>query len=230
MTSAAARRPPNTRMVVFDFDGTITRPLNGLTTWEMIWAHLGYPLEECAQYHARYRAGDITHSEWCNLTLEKFRARNLKRSDLATLAGQLAVLDGFTELIEELAGRGIALHIVSGSIGSMIRDVLGARAAKFSSIAANELMFGADGSLTDIIETMYDFEGKAHYIKLLVAANECAPTDLLFVGNAGNDSWVAGAGVRTLCVNPTATDPDDRKSWTASIRDMRDMKQILEHV
>jgi HAD superfamily phosphoserine phosphatase-like hydrolase len=230
MTSAAPHLPSSTKMVVFDFDGTITRPLNGRTTWEMIWAHLGYTLDECAQYHARYRTGALTHTEWCTLTLEKFRARNLKRSDLASLAGKLTVLDGFAELVDELARRKIALHIVSGSIGSIIRDVLGAHAARFDSIMANEMMFGADGTLTDIVETMYDFEGKAHYIRLLVAARECAPADLLFVGNAGNDRWVAEAGVRTLCVNPTATDPDDRKAWTASVRDMRDMKQILDYV
>ena len=217
-------------MVVFDFDGTITRPVNGHTTWEMIWAHLGYTREDCAQYHAQFRTGALTHTEWCNLTLEKFRAGNLKRSDLTVLARQLPVLDGFAGLVDELVRRKIALHIVSGSIGSIIRDVLGPHVARFDSIMANELMFGTDGTLTDIVETLYDFEGKAHYTKYLVAAAECSPSELLFVGNAGNDGWVADAGVRTLCVNPTTTDPDDRRTWTANIRDMRDMMQILEFV
>ena len=230
MTPAAPHQPSSTKMVVFDFDGTITRPMNGNTTWEMIWTHLGYTREDCAQYHARYRTGALTHTEWCNFTLEKFRAGDLKRSDLTALASKLTVLDGFAGLVDELARRKIALHIVSGSIGSIIRDVLGPHAARFDSIMANELMFGPDGTLTDIVETLYDFEGKAHYAKLLVAARECSPSDLLFVGNAGNDCWVANAGVRTLCVNPTAIDADDRKIWTANIRDMRDMMQILEYV
>ena len=230
MTQAIPSAPSSTRMVVFDFDGTIARTANGRTTWEMIWEHLGYPREECAGYHARYRAGEFTHTDWCKFTLEKFRDRKLTQSVLTELAGMLKVLDGFAELVEELGRRRIPLHIVSGSIDAIIRDVLGTHAASFASIQANKLVFSADGVISDIIETPYDFEGKADYIRLLVSKRNCAPKEVLFVGNADNDHWVADAGVRTLCVNPISTDPEDHKAWTANIRSMQDMKQILDYV
>lgn len=230
MTQAAQSTSFNTRMVVFDFDGTIARTATGRTTWEMIWEHLGYSRDECAGYHARYRAGEFTHTHWCKLTLEKFRDRKLSRSALPELAGKFKLVDGFADLIGEFQRRRIPLHIVSGSIETIIRDVLGAHAACFASIQANELVFGADGVVADIVETPYDFEGKADYIRLLVSKRDCAAKEVLFVGNAGNDCWVADAGVRTLCVNPTSTDPDDHRAWTANIRSMRDMKEILDYV
>lgn len=230
MTQGIPSARSSTRMVVFDFDGTIARTANGRTTWEIIWEHLGYARGECAGYHARYRAGEFTHTDWCNLTLEKFRDKKLTRSALLELAGRLELVDGFAELMEELGRRGIPLHIVSGSIETIIRNVLGTRAACFASIQANEFVFGTDGIITGIVETPYDFEGKADYVRLLASERKCTPMEVLFVGNAGNDCWVANAGVRTLCVNPTSTDPEDHKAWTANIRNMRNMKQILDYV
>lgn len=219
-----------TRAVVFDFDGTITFPTNGRTTWEMIWEHLGYDINECAEYHSQFRRNIISHEEWCRITLEKFQSRNFRDSDVDKIVQNLSIVEGFAEVIEELSARNIRLDILSGSVRQIIRKSLGDSALDFQQIKANEMHFDpSSGLLSKIIGTTYDFEGKAKYMKQLVTELGCSPMDVLFVGNAGNDSWVSQSGVRTLCVNPTSTDADNPKMWWQSIREMKDMREILPY-
>lgn len=218
--------PFRTRVVIFDFDGTIALHDTGRTTWEMIWESLGYEINECAGFHSKYRRGEISHDEWCAITSEKFRNKNLTKPELLKLSSKLRLVDGFRDLIEILSERQIKLYIVSGSIASLIRHVLGDTASKFEAIKANEVTFDRAGIIDGIVGTTFDFQGKAEFIRRLVVEHRCSPMDVLFVGNGGNDNWVADAGVRTLCVNPTSTDPDDPKKWTHNLRVMGDMKEI----
>jgi phosphoserine phosphatase/DNA-binding XRE family transcriptional regulator len=222
--------PFTTKIVVFDFDGTIARHLYGRTTWEMIWESLGYQINECAEYHTRFRRGEISHAAWCEITLEKFKDRYLSQSGFLELAGQFQLIDGLRELVEELKDRGIRMYIVSGSIVGIIRETLGDLAKQFEAIKANEVIFDRDGIIKNIVGTRYDFQGKADFIRDIVMTHHCSPMDVLFVGNAGNDRWAANAGVRTLCVNPTSTDPDNPKEWNNNIRMMNDIREIRKFI
>ncbi|KXF91306.1 DUF4062 domain-containing protein [Phaeobacter inhibens] len=219
-----------TRAVVFDFDGTITFPTNGRTTWEMIWEHLGYDINECAEYHSQFRRNIISHEEWCAITLEKFQSRGFKDEDIESIVSGLNIVDGFSDVVNELSERNIRLDILSGSIRQIIRKSIGDSALEFEQIKANEMHFDpVSGVISNIVGTTYDFEGKAKYMRQLVTELGCSPMDVLFVGNAGNDSWVSQSGVRTLCVNPTSTDADNPKMWWQSIREMKDMREILPY-
>ncbi|WP_055672956.1 HAD family hydrolase [Roseibium alexandrii] len=219
-----------TRAVVFDFDGTITLPKNGRTTWEMIWEYLGYDINECAEYHSQFRRNVISHQEWCEITLGKFRAKGFSDTNIEQVVASLDIVDGFAEVVEELSARNIRLDILSGSIRQIIRKSLGDAALEFQQIKANEMHFDAkSGLVSKIVGTTYDFEGKAKYMRQLVTELGCSPMDVLFIGNAGNDSWVSQSGVRTLCVNPTSTDADNAKMWWQSIREMKDMREILPY-
>jgi phosphoserine phosphatase len=134
------------------------------------------------------------------------------------------------ELLIDLKSRSIKLYIVSGSIIGLIREVLGQAASSFEAIKANDIAFDDRDVIKEIIGTKFDFQGKADFIRGVVLEHKCSPMDVLFVGNAGNDKWAANAGVRTLCVNPTSTDPDNPKEWRDNIRMMRDMREILRFV
>jgi len=54
--------------------------------------------------------------------------------------------------------------------------------------------------------------------------------DVLFVGNSLNDIYASRSGARTLCVNPHLTNPEIEEHWTYCIPEMRNLKQILQHV
>lgn len=222
--------PVSTKAVVFDFDGTLVRHLDGLTTWEMIWDELGYSINECAELHSLFRAGKLSHREWCQLTLEKFQLKRLTQQQFFSLSSRMQLVRGFKRVVTDLKSRGIKLYIVSGSIESMIRNIVGPEAKHFDQIMANDMVFDVTGEISAINGTRFDFQGKADFVRGVVETLKCAPLDVLFVGNAGNDAWAANAGVRTLCVNPTSTDPDDPDKWTANIRKMIDLKEILPFV
>ena len=72
MASVSAKK----RVVVFDFDGTLTKPALTANTWETLWMLLGYPVKECEKYHRQFSRHEIDHDEWCEITEKKFIEAN----------------------------------------------------------------------------------------------------------------------------------------------------------
>ena len=112
----------STSAVVFDFDGTLTVRTDEETTWEKMWLKLGYTIDDCAQLHAAYSNGKITHQQWCELTLEKFKARGFSSQHLDHIVSATRLVDGTPETLSELRDRGIRLYIVSGSVKQVIGE------------------------------------------------------------------------------------------------------------
>lgn len=218
------------KVVVMDFDGTMTIRQDHLTSWEKIWVTLGYPVNECAKYLSLYRTRKISHPEWCSKTLEAFRARGLRKEQVLDVAKGIRLLPHVRETIDKLKHAGIPLYILSGSIRLIIETVLGDIKNDFKEIQANRLEFDSDGIVSDIIGTKYDFEDKAKYLDKTFSAHGVDPYDVVYVGNSGNDEWAWRSGARTLCVNPHFTNPYDGKVWRHQIRDMQRFDEILPYI
>jgi len=218
------------KAVVFDFDGTLSFKQGNFTTWEAVWIALGYDVNECAFYHRQFSEGKISHKEWCDLTLERFRERNLTEDTLLSVAKDIRLIPGTAETISSLRERGIGLYVVSGSIRQIIKHVLGGLYDLFDEVKANDLVFNQKGHLLRIRGTEYDFEGKARFLKELIKANDYSPLEVLFVGNSCNDIWASQSGAVTLCVNPRFTDPNIVEHWSYCIREMRNLREIMDWV
>jgi len=219
-----------TRAVVFDFDGTLTQPADYSTTWEKIWVALGYPRETCFELHRRYQQKEFDHRDWCNRTLDAFKAAKLRREHLAEIAKGIPLIDGVSETLTELREQGLKLFILSGSIKSIIRHVLGDMYDEFEEVKANELRFDRSGNIAKIEGTPYDFEGKAVFIKRIIRDYDLSPSDVLFVGNDCNDIFASQSGARTLCVNARLTNPANEEHWTYAIGELVNLHQILKYV
>jgi HAD superfamily phosphoserine phosphatase-like hydrolase len=219
-----------TKAVVFDFDGTLTQSSDYRTTWEKIWVALGYSTEDCFELHRRFQRKEFSHQEWCNRTRDAFRSRQLSQDHVIEIAGGISLVDGVAETLEVLHRQGIRLFILSGSIKMIIQKVLGELRQEFEEIKANEFAFDQSGILSEIHGTRYDFEGKAVFLRSVIADFGFSPTDVLFVGNSCNDVFASQSGARTLCVNARFTDPDNEQHWTYAIREMTDMREILKFV
>lgn len=217
-----------TRVVVFDFDGTLTKRDEDLTTWERMWIASGYTIEECTKYFLMFRKGQISHQKWCDITAEHFRNGGFTRAKLEDIAGAIQLVDGVKETIDALSKRGIALYILSGSVKEVIWRALGELRLSFEEVRANELEFDVDGRISRIRGTRFDFEGKAAFIKRIIEDRRCAPLDVLYVGNSCNDVWSSQSGARTLCVNPHFTDPSNQEHWTYFVRKMDNLQQIIK--
>ena len=112
------------RAVVFDFDGTLTSRSEAPTTWEKLWQICGYSVEECQELHRQFDKKEITHQEWCDITLSHFSSANLHREQVEEIARHIALLAGTGRTLEELKAQGVTSYIVSGSIGDVVRAAL----------------------------------------------------------------------------------------------------------
>ncbi len=225
-----AELPFKTRIVVFDFDGTLTKTADDETTWEKIWKLLGYSVNECALLHKRFRNKEFSHQEWCDITRDHFRDRQMTKEQLDSVADSIELIPGVPEVIRQLKSEGVKLYILSGSIRQVIKKVLGDLWHSFEEVRANEMEFDRSGLLTQIRGTPYDFEGKATFLKRIIHDEGIAGMNTLFVGNSCNDVWASESGARTLCVNPKFTDPDNPAHWTYSIRRMESLAEITRYI
>lgn len=193
------------KIIVFDFDGTLTKSNEMRTTWESIWTSLEYDIENCQELHKQFSQNKITHQEWCDLTQEKFTQKKLHKNTLIEIAKRIQLIKGFEETIKYLKNKDIKLYILSGSIEDVILEVLGEYSKYFDDISANKFIFDKNNILEKIIGTKYDFEGKADYLYKLANESKIPTNEILFIGNSFNDHFAKSSGVRTLCINPNKT-------------------------
>ena len=219
-----------TRAVVFDFGGTLTLPKYRRNTWERIWQAAGYDLQPAHELHHRFSTGKITHQEWCDLTLEKLRAGGFTRSKFEELYEDVEIVTGVEETFKKLRERNIEIHIVSGSLRDIIQNALGAASSYVDTIRSNDFAFDKNGLIEFIKGHPFDFEGKAHFITKLSKEIGCHPIEVLFVGNSLNDEKAATSGARTLCVNPKHTHFYEESMWNNTLREMKDLNEVLKFV
>lgn len=207
------------KAVIFDFDGTLTEKKGNL--WKRIWKELGHDIGPDSYYVSlfkRFMSGNITHRQWCELTLEAFQEKGFTKQKLDEITDDMTLIEGAEDLIKYLHAKGLELHIVSGNIISVIEKVLGPNNHYISAIKANEFLFDEkNGDITEIVGTKYDHEGKATYIKELCEKKGYKPSEVLFIGNSMNDEWVYQSGARTLCVNPDDTKSENSTIWNKVI-------------
>lgn len=218
------------KAVIFDFDGTLTKPGSTRTTWESLWQALGYEDNECGLLANRYFRNDITHSEWCQLTLEKFKERRLTYDMVVRVAGSISLIPDLDECLSEISRLGIPSYIVSGSIWDVVRSALGHRVQHFKRIEANAFGYNPDRTLGTITGTRFDFEGKGDFAREVARELKVSVSDILFVGNSINDVHVKSSGARTLLVNPHFTAPSDTSAWDFYIPRMTSLLKILPFV
>lgn len=220
-----------TKVVVFDFDGTLTHGKLNQTIWENIWISLGYCITECQDLQLRFIRGDISHEEWCQITEHKFIERRLHKSSVDGIAQKIKLLPGVKETFAMLEKKEIKIYIVSGSIFDVIKKVLGNSVYHYvDGIKANHFFYSDNGILSKIVGTKYDFEGKADFIREISTELQISTKDILFVGNSFNDRFAYLSGARTLCINPKETDPTDLVVWNGCIKQCRNLRDIEEHI
>jgi len=217
----------DTKAVIFDFGGTLTKSSSPTSTWERMWLAVGYKIEDAGHLHRQFIAGNITHQQWCDLTCKRLREHGFTKETMKDIISGVQPVAGLAEALSALHKQGTSLHIVSGSVREIILAILGDSWELFHEIKANEFIYDSGGTIQEIRGHQFDFEGKAKFISRVIEERRCSPLEVLFIGNSLNDSWASRSGARTLCVNPTHVDYSDTKIWTDYIREMVDLREIL---
>jgi HAD superfamily phosphoserine phosphatase-like hydrolase len=223
--------PFSPKAIVFDFDGTLTKKFDNISisrnTWEMLWVKLGYKEKDCSDLAQRYFNQEISHYDWCQLTLKKFKEKNLSKAMVISLAKTISLIDGFHDTIEKIFLSHIPMYIVSGSIRDIIIKVLGDDKKYFQDIKANNFRYDENNIIEEIEGTKYDFEGKAKFITEIAEELHIKSSEILFVGNSINDRHVKQlSGAKTLIVNPHLISPTEENS-DYLIKYMSNLQEIL---
>jgi phosphoserine phosphatase len=218
---------PDTKAVVFDFGGTLTKPKTLLSTWERMWLSVGYTIEDAGKLHRLFTLKKISHQAWCDRTCEKLRAKQFSREHMRSIISDIEPVDDLKSTLLKLYERGIRLYVVSGSIREIIVSILGEAFTFLTEMKANDLLYDSNGIINEIRGHPFDFEGKAKFIARIVEELKCSPLEVLFVGNSLNDTWASQSGARTLCVNPTHVDFTNTHIWGDYIKEMRSLSEVL---
>ena len=75
-----------TKLVIFDFDGTLTKPHKLDNSWTRIWNKIGLTSEEERLYYNAFKKGKISYQEWVGEVIKIFRANGVNRSMIYSLA------------------------------------------------------------------------------------------------------------------------------------------------
>lgn len=206
-----------TKIVVFDFDGTLTDKDFQKSSWERMWEECGYSVADCDELAKQYFSGQFNHQEWCNKTAERFIDKEFSLDTLDRVAKKTKLIKDCDNLFSYLNKKGVKLFIVSGSVDKLIHMVLGDKLySTLERIQANKMDFDNNGKLEKITSTRYDFEGKARYINGFLKEGY-TPNQIVYFGNSNNDEYVHSTGIKTICVNPAQTDPHSTDIWNDSI-------------
>lgn len=219
------------KVVVFDFDGTLT--VKGTNVWKGIWGKLGYNVGENSYYkklYNKYINKEISYKQWCALTCKAFQDRNFNKKILDEIVSSIKVMKGVKELFDELYNKGVEINIVSGNILDAIEYVLKDESKYINEIKANDFVFDDNGNLISINGTDYDYEGKAKYIEEIASRLNISTKDIYYVGNSANDEYVYLSGAKTICINPDETKTDDINVWNTIIEidDLKDLSHLLK--
>lgn len=219
------------KVVVFDFDGTLTRVKDNRSSWELIWLYLGYSLNDCGSLYRQFMNKEFDHQEWCDITARKFSQRDFKSSDMSKIAQNVTLIDGTVETLNFLKEKGIKLYICSGAMDDLITTIFGGEERKlFDEIVCNKFSYDRGGCLKAIQGTQYDFEGKADFIKMVIEKNKIAPEECIFIGNSDNDVWAYESGAKTLVVNPYKINGMSRKEWKYYLVKMDNLNEIIPFI
>jgi HAD superfamily phosphoserine phosphatase-like hydrolase len=218
------------KAVVFDFDGTLTKKKDNISTWHMIWKQLGGNdgLNKQKDLYNRYiMSEEFTYMDWCEKTADYFKEKRLDKETMLKITKKIVLINDIKETLEILYSNDIPIYICSGSIDFFIKHSLRKLSRYFKDISANK--FFMEGNFFEAIgATKYDYEGKSDYIyEVIVPKEKIEPSDILFVGNSDNDEKVISSGAKTLLINPAHA---NCKKFKYNLGNINSLKQILPFI
>ena len=219
------------RAVIFDFDGTLTKSNENI--WKKLYLKLGLLVDKNSNYYKSYIDfinKKYDYQSWVKVNEDDFKKGGLTESIFYEIAGEYELFNGVIETIKLLRKQNIKLYILSGNFVQAIKYILGENKDYFNDVSANNIYFDNSSFIKEITPTIYDFEGKATYIKNIMINENLSPEEVCFVGNGDNDIYAYRAGVKTICINPVNAKEDDEMIWSNVIKNCKNLEEILKFI
>jgi phosphoserine phosphatase len=218
-----------TKIVVFDFDGTLTPP-NFLSTWQRVWANIPNGIQKDLELFNLWKNKKIDSAQWNNLTINAFFNYKLTNKTLDKIASDNSLLSDVEKVFNFLHKNNIEIHILSGGIKNIIEKILGNLIVYVKNINAFTLTFNSDNIINNVENPPFDPNNKHLYVQNLLKTKNLTPDEIFYVGNDWNDECVSCTKVTMLCINPNETNAKDRTIWNYSIEQTNSLADILPFI
>jgi HAD superfamily phosphoserine phosphatase-like hydrolase len=190
------------RVIAFDLDGTLIRGLK--FSWTLVWEHLGYSPDISRAGMLRYLHGQTSYAEWCSWAVRMFRAKGLKREHFKDIVKGLTLTRNLREGLKTLKADGFTLALISGGVDAVLYEMIPDANALFDHVFINRLKFEANGLVSCVDATPYDFDGKADALRQICAERGYSVAQAVFVGEGFNDGHVCAIAGLSIAYPPRA--------------------------
>jgi len=184
-------------LVCFDLDGTLVD--DTIFIWKTLHERLGTDPVARRQAREDYFAGRIPYRRWFEIDLELLDAAGATEGRIIEVVDELRPVAGAREALGELRRRGHKLAVVSGSLDIVVRRLFSDVA--FDHVLINTIEFDQRGRIAGGVPTPFDLEGKADGLAELCRREGITAAQAAFVGDNGNDLWIARAAGLAIAFN-----------------------------
>jgi phosphoserine phosphatase len=212
-------------LIAFDVDGTLVSGPDGMTVWEVLNLKFTGTAEWNKERWAKYKTGELSYAEWVDLDITGWREAGARRDDLIAAFGSLKLVDGVREATFALRDSGYRLVVISGTLDLMLDTLFPDH--PFEETYTNHIGFDDTGRIEHWRATPFDMNGKVEALRG-VALREGIPLHrCAFVGDSGNDVWIAKAAGFSIAFNPRSDELERVSDATVRSDDFRD---VLPHL
>lgn len=218
-----------TKAIVFDFDGTLSKPNKMPNSWMRIWEKLD-KLDEDKKFYEMYKNGVINYEEWGELVVKAYREYGCNKTLLKEVANDTELLNDTEQVIKELGEKGIKIFVLSDGIKNIIDYKLENVKEYVTNVEAQEILLDENECVESITKLNHLVEDKSEYVFYILNKYHLIPQEVLFVGNSDNDEDVYKTGVKTLCINPLEADYKNKVLWNNYIKKSNSLRDIMQFV
>jgi phosphoserine phosphatase len=209
-----------TKRICFDVDGTLIDDVDGtLNIWKKIHLRMGISEEENDRRLAMFRRGEMTYAEWVDLDVGDWKDLGLTKDVMLSVVGEMALMPGTRDAVEELQRRGYRLAIISGSLDIGIESLFPGH--PFDPVFINRIHFRSDGTISHWEATPFDMEHKSLALRDVAHRDGLSPAECAFVGDNFNDVDVARAAGFSVAFNSKSPELDAVAHQVIREKDMR---------
>jgi len=212
-------------LVAFDVDGTLIRGPEGMTVWEVLNKRFTGVPEVNRERWALYRQGKLSYAEWVALDVGGWKDHGARRSDLIDAFAPLELVAGTREGLSELKESGLRLFAISGTLDLMLETIFPDH--PFEEVHCNHIGFDEEGLISHWKATPFDMHGKAELLRGIAMREEIPLARCAFVGDSGNDQWIAREAGFAVAFNSNSRELDEAADVSVRSSDLRD---VLPHL
>lgn len=218
-----------TKAVIFDFDGTLTKPNKYESSWERTWAKID-KLDEDERLYNLFETNKLTFNQWLEEIFKVYKDSNVSISTFTEIANETELIPNAEKTLKNLYENNIKIFILSGGIGNIIQIKLKKILKYIEDIEAYFFEYDKNGIINNVTMPKLDVEDKSNYVNYIKDKYNLKKDEIVFIGNDKNDEDAYKTGIKTICINPNKANYTDKEIWNHCILSSNNLEDIEEYI